>query len=156
LDESVASALNFRLDVRRPYVEPDNRRSLRGAVDSSRRRESDHACRPHPTWLRAAKALYANRTVTVIACYVLAALVFYGLLASGLTIVQILAVSLFVALLLLPGFAPYMGEVLHALEGKTFGQIMREQWLYTLIWTMLLAWGAWALCQPLGGLIVLS
>ena len=109
-----------------------------------------------PTWLRAAKALYANRTATVIACYVLAAIVFYGLLASGLTIVQILAVSLFVALLLLPGFAPYMGEVLHALEGKTFGQIMREQWLYTLIWTMLLAWGAWELCQPLGGLIVQS
>ena len=98
-----------------------------------------------PTWLNAAKALYANRKVAVIAFYVLAGLVLYGLLASGLTILQILAVSLFVALLLLPGFAPYMGEVVHQLEGKTFGQMMREQWLYTLIWTLLLGWGAWAL-----------
>jgi hypothetical protein len=98
-----------------------------------------------PTWLNAAKTLYANREVAAIAFYALAGLVLYGLLVSGLTILQILAVSLFVALLLLPGFAPYMGEVLHQLEGKTFGQIMREQWLYTLVWTLLLAWGAWAL-----------
>jgi len=97
------------------------------------------------TWLEAAKALYANRRVAALVFYGLAGLVLYGLLVSGLTILQILAVSLFVALLLLPGFAPYMGEVLHQLEGKTFGQIMHEQWLYTLIWTLLLVWGAWAL-----------
>jgi len=98
-----------------------------------------------PTWLRAAKALYANRTVAEIVFYVLAGLVLYGLLESGLTIVQILAVSLFVALLLLPGFAPYMGELLHTLEGKTFGQIMREQWLYTVVWMILVGWGAGAI-----------
>jgi hypothetical protein len=98
-----------------------------------------------PAWLNAAKTLYANREVAAIVFYALAGLVLYGLLVSGLTILQILAVSLFVALLLLPGFAPYMGEVLHQLEGKTFGQIMREQWLYTLVWTLLLVWGAWAL-----------
>ena len=98
-----------------------------------------------PTWLNAAKALDANRRVAVIVFYVLAGLVLYGLLVSGLTILQILAVALFVALLLLPGFAPYMGEVLHQLEGKNFGQIMREQWLYVLVWTLLLVWGAWAL-----------
>ena len=98
-----------------------------------------------PTWLNAAKALHANRRVAAIVFYVLAGLVLYGLLVSGLTILQILAASLFVALLILPGFSPYMGEVLHQLEGKTFGQIMREQWLYTLLWTALLVWGAWAL-----------
>src|SRR5215467_6788648 len=98
-----------------------------------------------PTWLNAAKALHANRRVAAIVFYVLAALVLYGLLVSGLTILQILAVALFVALLLLPGFAPYMGEVLHQLERKNFGQIMREQWLYVLVWTLLLVWGASAL-----------
>ena len=96
-------------------------------------------------WLNGAKALYANRRMATIVFYLLAGLVLYGLLVSGLTILQILAVSLFVALLLLPGFSPYMGEVLHQLEGKTFGQIMREQWLYTLIWTVLLVWGTCAL-----------
>ena len=98
-----------------------------------------------PTWLNAVKTLDANRRAAVLVCYVLAGLVLYGLLASGLTIVQILAVSLFVALLLLPGFAPYMGDVLRKLEGKTFAQIMHEQWLYTVIWTVLLGWGAWTL-----------
>jgi 1,4-dihydroxy-2-naphthoate octaprenyltransferase len=72
-------------------------------------------------------------------------LVLYGLLDSGLTIVQILAVSLFVMLLVIPGFAPYMGEVLRGLEGKTFQEMMREQWLYTLVWTILLGWGALAM-----------
>lgn len=98
-----------------------------------------------PTWLRAAKALYANRTVTGIAFYAMAGLVLYGLLASGLTIVQILAVCLFAALLIIPGFAPYMGEVLRELEGKTFAQMLREQWLYPLVWMLLLGWGSWVL-----------
>jgi hypothetical protein len=98
-----------------------------------------------PTWLRFAKMLYANRTVMTIVFYALAGLVLYILLQSGLTIVQILAVSLFSALLLIPGFAPYMGEVLRALKGQTFGQMMREQWHYTVVWTVLLFWGAYEL-----------
>jgi hypothetical protein len=98
-----------------------------------------------PNWLGAAKALYANRTVTVIVSYALAGVVLYGLLDSGLTIVQILAVSLFVVLLVIPGVAPYMGEVLRGLEGNTFRQMLREQWLYTLVWMLLLGWGTWAL-----------
>lgn len=87
----------------------------------------------------------ANRTVTTIVFYALAGLVLYALLQSGLTIVQILAVSLFTSLLLIPGFSPYMGEVLRALEGQTFGRMMREQWHYTLVWTVLLFWGAYEL-----------
>ena len=65
-----------------------------------------------PAWLAAAKALYAKPTATATVSYLLAGVVLYGLLQSGLTIVQILAVCLFVVLLLIPGFAPYMGEVL--------------------------------------------
>lgn len=98
-----------------------------------------------PAWLHVAKLLYANRTGTTIVFYALAGLVLYALLQSGLTIVQILAVSLFTSLLLIPGFAPYMGEVLRALEGQTFGRMMCEQWHYTLVWTGLLFWGAYEL-----------
>jgi hypothetical protein len=98
-----------------------------------------------PVWLTAVRALYARPTLTAIVSYVLAGLVLYGLLESGLTIVQILAVSLFVVLLIVPGFAPYMSEVLRGLEGKTLGQMLREQWLYTLVWMMMLGWGACAL-----------
>ncbi len=34
-----------------------------------------------------------------------------------------------------------MGELLRGLEGKTFRQILRDQWLYTLVWMTLLGWG---------------
>ena len=94
-----------------------------------------------PTWLAAAKALYSRPTVTATVSYLLAGLVLYVLLQSGLTIIQILAVCLFVLLLLIPGLSPYMGELLRGLEGKTFRQILREQWLYTLVWVILLGWG---------------
>lgn len=99
-----------------------------------------------PTWLSAAKALYARPTVTAIVSYVLAGLVLYVLLESGLTIVQILAVCLFVVLLLITGVAPYMGEMLRELEGKTWRQILRDQWVYTLIWMILLGWGRLPFC----------
>lgn len=94
-----------------------------------------------PTWLSLAKALYARPAVTSTVSYLLAAVVLSVLLQSGLTIVQILAVALFVALLLIPGIAPYMGELLRVLEGKTSRQILRDHWLYTLVWMMLLGWG---------------
>ena len=94
-----------------------------------------------PTWLAAAKALYARPRVTTTVSYLLAGVVLYVLLQSGLTIVQVLAVCLFVVLLLIPGLAPYMGELLRGLEGKTFRQLLRDQWLYTLVWMILLGWG---------------
>jgi hypothetical protein len=98
-----------------------------------------------PAWLTAVRALYARPMLTAVVSYVLAGLVLYGLIESGLTIVQILAVSLFVVLLIVPGFAPYMSEVLRGLEGKTLRQMLREQWLYSLVWMILLGWGACAL-----------
>ena len=98
-----------------------------------------------PAWLTAVRALYERPVLAASVSYVLAGLVLYGLLESGLTIVQILAVCLFVVLLIVPGFAPYMGEVLRGLEGKTIWQMLREQWLYTVVWMLLLGWGACAL-----------
>ena len=61
-----------------------------------------------PAWLTAVRELYARPALTAIVCYILAGLVLYGLLESGLTILQILAVCLFVVLLIVPGFAPYL------------------------------------------------
>jgi hypothetical protein len=98
-----------------------------------------------PAWLAAVRALYARPAALAIISFGLAGLVLYGLLASGLTILQILAVCLFVVLLMVPGFTPYMEEVLRRLEGKTLPQMLREQWPYTLIWVLLLGWGVCAL-----------
>lgn len=96
-------------------------------------------------WLIAVRTLYARPLLTAIVSYVLAGLVLYGLLESGLTIVQILAVCLFVVLLIVPGFAPYIDQVLRGLEGKSLWQVLREQWLYSLVWMLLLGWGVCAL-----------
>lgn len=96
-------------------------------------------------WLIAVRTLYARPLLTAIVSYVLAGLVLYGLLESGLTIVQILAVCLFVVLLIVPGFAPYIDQVLRGLEGKSLWQMLREQWLYSLVWMLLLGWGVCAL-----------
>ncbi len=101
-----------------------------------------------PAWHSAMRALYARPALTAGISYLLAGLVLAVLLTSGLTIVQVLAVCLFVVLLIVPAFAPYMGEVLRGLEGKSLGQMLREQWLYTVGWMILLGWGCYALFIP--------
>jgi hypothetical protein len=98
-----------------------------------------------PAWLALAKALYSRPLVTSAVSYVLAGLVLYFLLQSGLTIVQILAVCLFVVLLLVPGFAPCASEVLRWFEGEDLRQILKDQWLYVVVWLVLLGWGIYAL-----------
>lgn len=98
-----------------------------------------------PAWLSAMKMLYARPALTAAISYLLAGLVLAALLASGVTIVQVLAVCLFVVLLLVPAFAPYMDLVLRGLEGKSLGQMLREQRLYTVVWMILLGWGFYAL-----------
>lgn len=96
-------------------------------------------------WITIMRAVYARPMLTAAVSYVLAGFVLSMLLSSGLTIVEILAVGLFVVLLLVPGFAPYLNTVLQVVEGKTAYQILREQWLYTLVWMTLLGWGVWSL-----------
>ena len=72
----------------------------------------------------------------------LAALVLFFLLKSGLTIVQVLAVTVFVALLLVVGIAPHAGQLFEWIEGQSLPAMLRQQWLYIMIWVLLLAWGA--------------
>jgi len=93
-------------------------------------------------WLRFAKRVYAYPAVASWVALVLAALVLYLLLRSGLTIVQVLAVTVFVALLLVVGVAPYAGRLFEWLETQSLPAMLRRQWLYIVIWVLLLAWGA--------------
>ena len=93
-------------------------------------------------WVRFARRLYANPAVTSVVALVLAAIVLYLLLAAGMSIVQILAVCVFVVLLLVVGIAPYANELFAWLDRQDLGAMIKRQWLYTLIWVVLLAWGA--------------
>lgn len=96
-------------------------------------------------WLRFAKRVYANPAVTSWVALILAALVLYLLLRSGLTIIQILAVTVFVALLVVVGIAPYAERLFGWLETQSLPEMLRRQWLYIVVWMLLLAWGAVAI-----------
>jgi hypothetical protein len=61
----------------------------------------------------------------------LAGLVLYFLLESGLTIVHVLAVFVFTALLFVAGLSPFASHILKWFEGKTTAQMLKEQRLYT-------------------------
>jgi len=77
---------------------------------------------------------------------VLAAVVLYYLLQGGLTIVQILAVMLFLALFMAFGVGFYKKDVL-ALADKIMKDraFPKKSWLYMLLWAALLVWGLFAL-----------
>jgi hypothetical protein len=94
------------------------------------------------SWIAFARRLYLYPAVTSAVALVLAAIVFYFLLASGMTIVQILAVCVFVVLLLVMGMASYSVELFDWLEQQDLNAMIRRMWLYTAIWLALLAWGA--------------
>lgn len=93
-------------------------------------------------WLRFAKRVYAIPTVTSWVALLLAALVLYLLLQSGFTIIEVLAVTVFVALLLIVGIAPYAGRLFEWLETQSLPAMLRQQWLYIVVWVLLLSWGA--------------
>jgi len=93
-------------------------------------------------WLRFARRVYANPVVASCVALLLAALVLYLLLKSGLTIVQVLAVTVFVTLLLMVGMAPHAARLFDWAETQSLPAMLRQQWLYIVVWVLLLGWGA--------------
>jgi hypothetical protein len=93
------------------------------------------------TWLNVVKFLYGNAVLTFIAELVLAAVLFYYLLQSGMTIVPIMAVVAFGALLTGMTFAVYAKETI-AWAGKFLNSktLLRRAWLPILIWLALIVW----------------
>jgi len=93
-------------------------------------------------WLGFAKRLYANPPVTSIVSLVMAGVILYLLIQSGLDIVQILAVCLFVVFLMVVGVAPHAPHLFAWLETQDVKQLIKRQWLYVSVWLALLVWGA--------------
>ena len=93
------------------------------------------------SWLNMVKNIWINITLATIISLVLASIVLYYLLQE-LTIVQILATTLFVALLIAAGMAVYANELMKifdkALKDKS---LIKKSWLYILVWLVLLIWG---------------
>lgn len=101
-------------------------------------------------WLQLTRDIYRHPDRARYGALALAAVVLWLLLLSGLDIVQIMAVSLFVSLLLMVGFAPYAPRLLNWAESQDFRQILRQQALYTAVWLALLAWATISLFRANG------
>ena len=94
-------------------------------------------------YLNFAKGLYKKPILAQVVGFILAAVVLYYLINSGLTIVQILAVAGFVSLFLMVGLASSIGPLMKKFDAQIKqGNMWKEYWFYTLIWIVLLVWAA--------------
>lgn len=94
------------------------------------------------SWMNFASKFYKNKGLAKIVSLALAVVIFYYLYMAGITVVQILAVTAFVGMLLVLGLADefeYFIKKYQAMVKK--GNLWKEYWLYTLIWIVLLIWG---------------
>lgn len=91
-------------------------------------------------WTEVIKKVWANPFLTGFISFILAVVVLYYLLQE-LTIVQIFASMLFLALLAAIGIATYCKEVVgiaqKLLKDKN---ILKKSWLYLIIWIVLIIW----------------
>ena len=92
-------------------------------------------------WMNFAKGIYKNAVLVQIVGLVLAGVVLYYLTGAGITIVQIMAVMAFLGVLLMIGLATNVDDLIAKFEGQIKrGNIWKENWLYALIWIVLLIW----------------
>ena len=96
-------------------------------------------------WMRFAKKVYVKPQVTSTISFILALVVLYFLLSAGVTIVHILAVSLFIVLVMVVGMAKYADALIDWAIARDLNNILKEQWFYTLVWLSLIAWGIQAI-----------
>ena len=92
-------------------------------------------------WYSFIGGLYSKPPLASLIAFVLAMIVLYFLLVSGVTIVEILAVCLFVALLIAVGLSKYVDKLIPWVKEQSIVFVLKEVWLYTLVWLLLLAWG---------------
>ena len=93
-------------------------------------------------WYSFIEKVYSSPAITSLIAFILAMVVLYFLVLSGITIVEILAVSLFIVLLIAIGLAKYADKLIPWIRDQNIVSVLKEVWLYTLVWLLLIAWGA--------------
>ena len=94
------------------------------------------------SWMSFAEKIWKKPVLMQIICLILALATFKILIDSGLTIIQILAVAVFVALLMAVAIAPEAEEFVKKYENRIKrGSMWKQYWLYVLLWIILLLWG---------------
>ncbi|MEI6058183.1 MAG: hypothetical protein WCP89_00240 [archaeon] len=98
---------------------------------------------PKAWYNNVAKPIWKRATLMMVVCLVLAAIVLYYLLQSGINIVQIFAVTAFVVLVMAAGAAIYVKDIISlATRMIRDKSLVKKSWLYILIWVVLIIWGA--------------
>jgi len=92
-------------------------------------------------WFKFAKKSWKKTGLTKAICLILALVVFYYL-TLNFYIVEILAVTLFVALLFAVGLAGRIDDLITIYDKQIkSGRLWKENWLYLALWLILLVWG---------------
>ena len=92
-------------------------------------------------WFNFIEKIYSAPLLVSIMGLIASLVVLYFLISSGITITEILAVSLFVVLLILTGIANYADEIIAWINGQDFIFMMKRLWLYSMVWLLLITWG---------------
>ena len=94
-----------------------------------------------PSWFaNFADKLYSCSKSLKTISLILSAIVLYFLIGAGVTIVEILAISLFISLFIAVGLGSYGKTIMSKVDFKT---VLKEHRLYTILWIILMAWGVW-------------
>ena len=93
-------------------------------------------------WMNFTQKLFNKTVWTRAVSFVLGAIVLWYLVGAGITIVEILAVTAFVAMLILFGLVLDMNMITKKYKAQiSKGTLWKKNWFYTLIWLAVLAWG---------------
>ena len=93
-------------------------------------------------WMNFARWIYKKPPVTKFVAAILAGVILYYLINSGMTVIHILAVSLFMAMLFVVGLAEDVAPFIKKYEAQIkAGKMWQKHWFYTLLWIALLVWG---------------
>ena len=92
-------------------------------------------------WFNFIEKIYSAPSLVSALGFVASLVVLYLLINAGITITEILAVSLFIVLLMVTGLANYADEIMGWVRGQDFVLMMKRLWLYSIAWILLIAWG---------------
>ena len=97
----------------------------------------------NPTaWMRGAQKFFKKTILAQIIAFVLAAVIFYYLIQEGFRVVQILAITAFVTMLLVIGLAKHLDSLMVKYNKMIEkGKLWKDNWFYTLLWLILMGLG---------------
>lgn len=96
-------------------------------------------------WLNLVGKIYTIPALVTIVGFSLSVLVLYFIINSGISIIEILAVCLFIVLLMMTGLANYADELILWIKNQEFVQMIKKLWLYSAVWLFLIIWGIYVL-----------